>query len=57
MIDLDGLSNNWIGTDKGLSVITNSGVYNFTKENGFESSKVNSLKSFYFLINGDDELC
>ena len=45
VIDLDNLSNNWIGTDKGLSVITNSGVYNFTKENGFESSKVNSLKS------------
>jgi ligand-binding sensor domain-containing protein len=45
VIDLDGLSDNWIGTDKGLSVITNSGVYNFTEENGFESSKVNSLKS------------
>ena len=45
VIDLDGLSNNWIGTDKGLSVITNSGVYNFTEENGFESGKVNSLKS------------
>jgi ligand-binding sensor domain-containing protein len=45
VIDLDNLSNNWIGTDKGLSVITNSGVYNFTKENGFENSKVNSLKS------------
>ena len=45
VIDLDNLSNNWIGTDKGLSVITNSGVYNFTKENGFESGKVNSLKS------------
>jgi len=45
VIDLDGLSNNWIGTDKGLSIITNSGVYNFTKENGFENGKVNSLKS------------
>ena len=45
VIDLDGLSNNWIGTDKGLSVITNSGVYNFTEENGFENGKVNSLKS------------
>jgi ligand-binding sensor domain-containing protein len=45
VIDMDGLLNNWIGTDKGLSVITNSGVYNFTKENGFESSTVNSLKS------------
>ena len=45
VIDLDGLSNNWIGTDKGLSVITNSGVYNFTKENGFENGTVNSLKS------------
>jgi len=44
-IELDSLSNNWIGTDKGLSVITNSGVYNFTEENGFEGSKVNSLKS------------
>ena len=45
VIELDNLSNNWIGTDKGLSVITNSGVYNFTQENGFESGKVNSLKS------------
>jgi len=45
VIDLDGLSNNWIGTDKGLSIITNSGVYNFTKENGFENGTVNSLKS------------
>jgi ligand-binding sensor domain-containing protein len=45
VIDMDGLLSNWIGTDKGLSVITNSGVYNFTEENGFESGKVNSLKS------------
>lgn len=45
VIDMDGLLSNWIGTDKGLSVITNSGVYNFTQENGFESGKVNSLKS------------
>jgi ligand-binding sensor domain-containing protein len=45
VIDMDGLSNHWIGTDNGLSVITKSGVYNFTKINGFDDSKVNSLKS------------
>jgi ligand-binding sensor domain-containing protein len=45
VIELDNLSNNWIGTDKGLSVITNSGVYNFIKGNGFENGKVNSLRS------------
>lgn len=45
VIDLDGLSNNWIGTDKGLSVITKSGVQNFTKNNGFGIDKVSSLKS------------
>ena len=44
-IDVDGYSSNWIGTDKGLSVITNSGVYNFTEDNGFENPKVNTLKS------------
>jgi ligand-binding sensor domain-containing protein len=45
VIDLDGLSSNWIGTDKGLSVITKSGVQNFTKDNGFGIDKVTSLKS------------
>jgi ligand-binding sensor domain-containing protein len=45
VIDMDGLLSKWIGTDKGLSVITNSGVYNFTEENGFFYSKVNSLKA------------
>ncbi|MGE5847682.1 MAG: two-component regulator propeller domain-containing protein [Ignavibacteria bacterium] len=45
VIAMDGFLSNWIGTDKGLSVITNSGIYNFTQENGFESGKVNSLRS------------
>lgn len=44
VIDIDGQSSSWIGTDKGLSVITNSGVYNFTKENGFDDSEVSALK-------------
>ena len=45
VVELDGFSNNWIGTDKGLSIITNSGNYNFTQQNGLEASKVNALKS------------
>ncbi|MBN1300525.1 MAG: T9SS type A sorting domain-containing protein [Melioribacteraceae bacterium] len=43
--ELDGLSGNWIGTDKGLSVITESGIYNFTEENGLENGEVSSLKT------------
>jgi ligand-binding sensor domain-containing protein len=43
-MELDDYSSNWIGTDKGLSVLTNSGIYNFTQDNGFEGVKVNSLK-------------
>ncbi|MCW8848980.1 MAG: T9SS type A sorting domain-containing protein [Melioribacteraceae bacterium] len=42
--EVDGFSNNWIGTNSGLSVITNSGVYNFSKTNGLESNVVNALK-------------
>lgn len=45
VIDFDGLSNNWIGTDKGLSLITNTSVINFTKDNGFGIDKVTALKS------------
>ncbi|MCB0748974.1 MAG: T9SS type A sorting domain-containing protein [Ignavibacteriae bacterium] len=41
--NLDGLLSKWIGTDKGLSVITNSGVYNFTAANGFENGNVSAL--------------
>ena len=43
-MDIDGSSSNWIGTEKGLSVITNSGLYNFTEKNGFKHSKINALK-------------
>ncbi|MCB9247277.1 MAG: hypothetical protein H6613_01380 [Ignavibacteriales bacterium] len=42
--ELDGFSNNWIGTAKGLSVITEKNVYNFNEANGLESSKVSALK-------------
>ncbi|MBK7106264.1 MAG: T9SS type A sorting domain-containing protein [Ignavibacteriae bacterium] len=44
-IELDGFVNNWIGTEDGLSIITNSGIYSFNERNGFENPKVNSLKT------------
>lgn len=47
VVVFDGFSNNWIGTDKGLSIITNSDIYNFTEQNGLEFSKVNALKSLH----------
>ena len=43
-VALDTLASSWIGTDMGLSVITDSGIYNFNEENGFENSYVNTLK-------------
>ncbi|MFZ1288599.1 MAG: two-component regulator propeller domain-containing protein [Melioribacteraceae bacterium] len=44
-IEVDGFANNWIGTEDGLSIITNSGIYSFNESNGFEKPKVNALKS------------
>ncbi|MBK8946147.1 MAG: T9SS type A sorting domain-containing protein [Ignavibacteriae bacterium] len=44
-IELDASANNWIGTEDGLSIITNSGIYSFDENNGFEKPKVNSLKT------------
>jgi ligand-binding sensor domain-containing protein len=43
-IELDTLASSWIGTDKGLSIITDSGIYNFNEENGLENSYVNTLE-------------
>ncbi|MBK7981260.1 MAG: T9SS type A sorting domain-containing protein [Ignavibacteriae bacterium] len=44
-VEIDGKNNNWIGTADGLSIITNSGIYNFDERNGFENPKVNTLKT------------
>lgn len=47
VIETDALSSYWIGTDKGLSVITNSRLFNYTEANGFENSFVNTIKSLF----------
>ena len=47
VIETDALSSYWIGTDKGLSVITNSRLFNYTEANGFENSFVNAIKSLF----------
>jgi len=46
-IETDTLSSYWIGTDNGLSVITNSRLFNYTEANGFENSFVNTIKSLF----------
>lgn len=47
VVEFDTLSNYWIGTDSGLSVITNSRHFKFTEKNGFENSFVNTIKSLF----------
>ena len=47
VIETDALSSCWIGTDKGLSVITNSRLFNYTEANGFENGVVNTIRSLF----------